>query len=256
LLAFGISYLIGVPVLFAAMSLVPSWGILENYVPRIFVVYGPGLAALILANLSRRDGAVGLLRTLIPSRADLAWVIGILVTSAITSTIALHIAGVSTAEELGSLRTNGHILLAHFALQFFVVAVGEEPGWRGWLLPKLAERVSLLRATLVTAGVWALWHGPLLITDLKTSTMFVLGVFGLSVLFTWLWACTGRRLFTVAIAHASVNAPIFFWSQVSSGASGSDARISSALYVLQATYACAGLALVALRWRWWTATES
>lgn len=247
------SYLIGVPVLVAGLSLVKTWGVLENYVPRILVVYGPGLAALILAHLSRRDGAAGLLRVLLPSRVDLAWVIGILVASAVTFTLALCVAGVNAAQMLASLRADGYILLAHFILQVFVVAVGEELGWRGWLLPRLLERLSWLQSTLATACVWTLWHGPLLITDLKTSSMFVLGVLGLSVLFTWIWASTRRRLFAVVIAHAAANAPMFFWNQVSAGAGGT--RLATAWYSLQAMYAAAGLALLILKWRWWTTTD-
>lgn len=254
LLAFGISYLIGLPMLLMALSVVTSWGMLESYVPRILVVFGPGIAALILAHSARRDGVTRLLRSLLPIRADLAWVVGILVTSAITSALALQITGVSSADALRNLRAHGHLLLAHFALQLFVVAIGEELGWRGWLLPALAERATRLRATLVTAAIWTLWHGPLLVTDLTTTTMFVLGVLGLSVVFTWMWERTGRRLFIVVVAHAAVNAPVFFWNQVSVptnvGANG-----WGVWYSLEAMYAAGGLALLILRWSWWTAID-
>ena len=42
-------------------------------------------------------------------------------------------------------------------------ATGEELGWRGFLVPKLAERMSF-RGTAITSGViWATWHMPLII---------------------------------------------------------------------------------------------
>ena len=63
-----------------------------------------------------------------------------------------------------------------------------------------------------------------------------------------------RRLFAVVVAHATVNAPITFWEQTNAG--GFDVRITSAWYALQAGYAAAGLALVVLRWRWWSARET
>ena len=38
--------------------------------------------------------------------------------------------------------------------------LGEEAGWRGWLLPHLAERLSTFWAALTVAGVWIVWHAP------------------------------------------------------------------------------------------------
>lgn len=38
--------------------------------------------------------------------------------------------------------------------------LGEESGWRGWLLPALHERMSVFWAALVVAGAWITWHAP------------------------------------------------------------------------------------------------
>ncbi|ANE80381.1 Abortive infection protein [Mycobacterium adipatum] len=38
--------------------------------------------------------------------------------------------------------------------------VGEEAGWRGWLLPRLSHQISVFWAALIVAGVWIAWHGP------------------------------------------------------------------------------------------------
>lgn len=38
--------------------------------------------------------------------------------------------------------------------------LGEESGWRGWLLPTLAGRTSVLGASLVVAAIWITWHVP------------------------------------------------------------------------------------------------
>lgn len=42
-------------------------------------------------------------------------------------------------------------------------ALGEELGWRGFLLPALTERRGRNKALLITGLFWALWHLPLLI---------------------------------------------------------------------------------------------
>ena len=254
LLAFGISYLVGGPALLAGASLIPARAaLLHTYAPRILVVFGPGLAALVLAHLSQRDGgAAGLLRRLVPSWTDVAWAAGALLGGASASTAALCVAGVSLQEIGRAVSAHGGLLVAHGALQLGIVATGEELGWRGWLLPRLAERTNRLQATLVTAGLWGIWHGPLLVTDAGAAIMFLLMVFGLSALFTWFWTQHCGRLIAVVVAHAAVNTPLFFWEQVGVFPGRDVEALPIAWYTLEAIYATAGLLLVITRWRWWT----
>ncbi len=39
---------------------------------------------------------------------------------------------------------------------------GEEIGWRGYALPRMAERIGLPRASLLLGGIWAVWHLPVI----------------------------------------------------------------------------------------------
>src|SRR5687767_11330747 len=52
-------------------------------------------------------------------------------------------------------------LVEAFLFILLFVALGEEPGWRGWLLPRLQMRMTPLQASLAIAPIWALWHLPL-----------------------------------------------------------------------------------------------
>jgi membrane protease YdiL (CAAX protease family) len=142
------------------------------------------------------------------------------------------------------------LLFAHFVLQILIVSVGEELGWRGWLLPRLLESHTRLVATLLTATAWSFWHGPLLLSSPLTTALFLAATLGLSFQFTWIWAHSGQRLFLVVLAHATVNTPIFFWEKLS--ASGSyPAAALSAWTVLQVVYAVAGCGLVLVTRPWW-----
>ena len=41
-------------------------------------------------------------------------------------------------------------------------AMGEEIGWRGYMLPALTERSGMKKALIITSVFWACWHLPLL----------------------------------------------------------------------------------------------
>ena len=44
-----------------------------------------------------------------------------------------------------------------------LTALGEELGWRGFLVPELARSTSFHRVALVSGGIWAAWHAPLIV---------------------------------------------------------------------------------------------
>lgn len=45
-----------------------------------------------------------------------------------------------------------------------VLALGEELGWRGLLVPALAGRLSFASTALISGAIWALWHLPVMIS--------------------------------------------------------------------------------------------
>src|SRR5919112_2679689 len=92
-------------------------------------------------------------------------------------------------------------------------ALGEEIGWRGYVLPRLQSRMSALSASLLIAPIWALWHLPLWLTGdpVKTPTLytgFLVSAFALSIILTWVYNSTGGSLLMVVLAHATFNLPI------------------------------------------------
>ena len=42
-----------------------------------------------------------------------------------------------------------------------VTTFGEEWGWRGYLVPKVSERLRIVPTLLVTGVIWGLWHAPI-----------------------------------------------------------------------------------------------
>jgi membrane protease YdiL (CAAX protease family) len=47
-----------------------------------------------------------------------------------------------------------------------ITAIGEEIGWRGYLVPATLERVGIKKALIYTSIFWGVWHLPILISGL------------------------------------------------------------------------------------------
>lgn len=91
-------------------------------------------------------------------------------------------------------------------------ALGEEIGWRGFLVPELAKQMSFTKLSLLSGVIWAVWHSPLLLFadyNAGTNRWYALGCFtamviSLSFIFAWLRLKSGS-LWTAALLHASHN---------------------------------------------------
>ena len=89
------------------------------------------------------------------------------------------------------------------------VQAGEEIGWRGYALPRLADRVGLGSASVILGVVWAAWHLPLFFipeadTFGQSFVAYLLVVTALSVAMAWLFWRTGSLLLTM-LMHAAIN---------------------------------------------------
>lgn len=87
---------------------------------------------------------------------------------------------------------------------------GEEVGWRGYALPRLAERFGLVGARLLLGLIWACWHLPQFFireadTYGQSFFLYVLQVVALSVAIAWLWAKTNGSLLLPMLFHSAVN---------------------------------------------------
>ena len=87
---------------------------------------------------------------------------------------------------------------------------GEEIGWRGYALPRLAARFGLARASILLGLIWGFWHLPQFFipeadTYGQSLVVYVLQVTALSVAMAWLYARTNGSLLLVMLLHAAVN---------------------------------------------------
>jgi membrane protease YdiL (CAAX protease family) len=91
-------------------------------------------------------------------------------------------------------------------------ALGEEIGWRGFLVPRLTAAVSFVPATLLTGAIWAIWHLPIIVFSAYNGggdtafemISFAVSVVAMSGIFAWL-RLDSRSLWPAASLHASHN---------------------------------------------------
>jgi membrane protease YdiL (CAAX protease family) len=85
--------------------------------------------------------------------------VGVYLFLPVTAMITTLILGVSFKVEIST------FIVSFFIMMIIGGAIGEEFGWRGFLLPKLFERNGVLSGTLILGVVWSLWHLPLFFID-------------------------------------------------------------------------------------------
>jgi len=97
-------------------------------------------------------------------------------------------------------------------LQAALLALGEEIGWRGLLVPQMARLTTFTRTALITGLIWGLWHVPLILFgDYNAGTpwwyallCFTVLVVGMNFAFTWLRLASGS-IWPTVVMHASHN---------------------------------------------------
>jgi membrane protease YdiL (CAAX protease family) len=218
LIAYAFSWAMSVPFILA------EWGILPNaqFYAVFFVIksFGPALAAYIMIRLTAgRPGVLGLRASLLQWRAGWRWYALILL-----GIPALMLSGIAILPgALASFQGLPRGLFVGYLISFVVILfaggpLGEEPGWRGFALPRMQSRYGALRANLLLGILWAFWHLPDFLTSAQKNgagadlsafyaglPVFLLEVMALTVIFTWVFNHTGGSVFVAIVLHASYN---------------------------------------------------
>ena len=92
----------------------------------------------------------------------------------------------------------------------------EEPGWRGFALPRLQARFGPLVGTLILGVLWALWHIPGYLGGWMGAGLAVLIVSSaaFSMIMTWVYNNTRGSILLMILLHSSSNAAISIGSKV------------------------------------------
>lgn len=230
-IAFAISW-----ILFAApLAVKDDPALYPTMITSLFALamWGPGIAAIaVTLFIARQPFSTLRLNTLGPKRYYFwAWFLAPLVAAlTLAATVLLgtgtfdssfpmmrealaqspQTQGLPSVEILVAMQLAFAATLAPFINILF--AMGEELGWRGFLLPKLLP-LGEWKALLLSGAIWGLWHAPATILHghnfpahpyLGVLVMTV-GCMLLGVIFGWLYLKT-KSPWAPALAHGAFNA--------------------------------------------------
>lgn len=128
------------------------------------------------------------------------------------------VSGLTQSFGLGAMPTWASVALYFFftatinVIRDFPTVLGEEIGWRGFLVPELATHHGFAATATLSGLVWAIWHYPvLLFADYTGHTpvfyylpLFTIGVPLLCFTFAWMRLKTGS-IWPGVLLHASHN---------------------------------------------------
>lgn len=174
---------------------------------------GPTLSAIIVtAVLEGRKGVSNFFKRYLQWRAGSVWwlfvLFGILIA---LNTLAALILGASIWAEF--FKNIGAILPTYLITLLVGVILGplwEEPGWRGFAMPRLQSQYGPIAGTLILGILWALWHLPGYLGGWMTVGIVPLVLSGaaFSIIATWVYNNTRGSILLMILLHSSSNAAI------------------------------------------------
>ena len=176
-------------------------GLLPAFVGSAILSTIPGVRDL-LRTYRKPRGSLGyylLALVLIPT----IWLLGNLLSRALGMEVPFFRHPVVDAKLLG-------MVVLFFLYNFIYGGLSEEPGWRGFALPRLQAKLSPLVSSLILGVIWAVWHAPARFGGIEAKSLsdtlveWILIVL-ITILFTWLFNRTKGSILVTALIHPAMN---------------------------------------------------
>lgn len=176
----------------------------------LIAVWGPGLSSILVVFITqKRQGLRKLLKSLSQWRIPIYWYGMAFFSPLIINILALGIdylvAENYTGNTLKELHPQYSNLLPMLIIFAIPNALGEELGWRGFVLSRLQTTYGPLKASIILGFIWGIWHIPTWIAQGITGTnifILMLSIVATAVLFTWVYNNTNGSLLLAWLYHS------------------------------------------------------
>lgn len=208
-------------VFFVLLTLLISWLPWYTGGQGIFV-FGPSIAGVItVALVAGKDGLKELMQRALKWKVGLKWwLVGLLLPALLTlMALGVNLLMGAAMPLFTFIRQQWYLLPVFFIITIVGGPLGEEFGWRGFMLPQLQRRWSPWISSLWLGLTWGLWHLPQFFNPqavhfelgLARLPLYVIAEIGLATLMTWVYNKTrGSLLVGGFIYHNADN----FWGVV------------------------------------------
>ncbi len=193
------------------------WPLPDTMVTDTPELLGPVVAGFVMtAVVSGKAGVRHLLRRFVLWRVGTVWYL-----LALLGIPALYFASIVLVPgAIASFKAPALSMAVLYPVLFLVVMVLdgpllEEPGWRGFALPRLQQRWGPLGGTVILGLLWATWHAPQYLTPTFSAAngglnptgviVFLVDVVAFSVIITWAFNHTRASLLMAVLLHTSIN---------------------------------------------------
>lgn len=179
---------------------------LDNSNLSILTVFTPSFLALVFTTIVKgRKGVYDLFIKQTIKKTSIKWLLLSLLGIPILASFAI-LTDLNFDVSRFGLRTTQ--LMPQMAV-IVLIALGEEYGWRGFLLPKLMNHFNLLYSSIILGLIWGFWHFPAYLigtgVPLEMNFMiFLLWVLLATLLISWIYYYT-KSVFTSILAHIGAN---------------------------------------------------
>ncbi len=207
------------PVVFFVLTYALAWacffsatGAGAMQTPIILIgVFAPSIIAIALTLFEEGTaGVAAMFRRMFRANVGVRWyVFAVAYMAAVKLAVALiHRVAFGEWPRFGTDRW--FIIIAAIVLSWPVQA-GEEIGWRGYALPRLASRFGFAASGVILGIVWAAWHLPFFFISVggdqtgQSFPVYLLQVTALSVAITFLYVRTSGSVLLTMLMHSAVN---------------------------------------------------
>jgi membrane protease YdiL (CAAX protease family) len=222
--AFAIAWIAWAPLLlhkFEALRLPVPFG-LALFVGQTLGAFAPLLSLFVIQKTSSEPNLVRQVfsqlrfRGIWPVWCLVAALTPIAITLLITILHGLLSGGAITVLQPEPVQELGWALLAVIPFQFVLGMIGsplgEEPGWRGYVLDRLARKGRAWIGSGIVACLWWVWHLPLfVILDVKLSLYTFLALASHSLVIDSLFLLSRRNLLVAMLYHQGINTCFLFF---------------------------------------------
>jgi len=216
-IAYGISWICWLPIVkFIPLNLSESPKSVIFFL--VIGIYSPTISAILCSAIIGGLPAVKvLIKKYILWRVEVVWYIAAILFFPFVYLLSVFAYRVSYGS-IGSIHYGGFSILPVLVfISILLGPLGEELGWRGFLLPFLERKYGFIKGSIVIGVIWTFWHAPLFWAKSGTAisgypvsflsvTIYLLFITGASFIFTLIYSRTNGSILLSILLHLSMNA--------------------------------------------------